>query len=173
MSFANIRTNSQIYILRKGVEPKLEIVTVSMVSDRMAMPMSGYGYPPRTAVNITVDSQPQQTTYQSVPTDTDIYFCENGQTVLAATKEAMNNELQGMVQRSEEVIRSVENHRVIIEACNKLLLQLNPERQEKAKQDEEMAQMKAELNIMSERNKRIEDLLEKMLQAHGSGKEKK
>lgn len=77
------------------------------------MPGTGYVYPPRTVVNITVDTHPQQTTFQGVPTDTDVYYCENGQTVVAATKEAMNNELTSMMRRSEEIIRSVDEHRVI------------------------------------------------------------
>lgn len=171
MSFASTRQGCQIYLLKKGAQPQLDIVSVSQVSERMAMPGTGYVYPPRTVVNITVDTHPQQTTFQGVPTDTDIYYCENGQTVMAATKEAMNNELTNMMRRSEEVIRSVENHRVIIESCNKLLNQLNPERGEKAKQDEEIATIKTELSMLSERNQRIEALLERALQAQEKTKD--
>ena len=171
MSFANTRQGCQIYLLRRGSQqPQLEIVNVSQVSERMAMPGGGYAYPPRSVVNITVDTQPQQTTFQCVPTDTDVYYCENGQTVVAATKEAMNNELTSMMRRSEEIIRSVDNHRVIIESCNDLLNKLNPERGEKAKQDEEIATIKSELNELSKRNQRIEALLERALQGQNKNK---
>ena len=170
MSFAKTRQGCQIYLLRRGSQPQLEIVNVSQVSERMAMPGGGYAYPPRSVVNITVDTQPQQTTFQCVPTDTDVYYCENGQTVVAATKEAMNNELTSMMRRSEEIIRSVDNHRVIIESCNELLNKLNPERGEKAKQDEEIATIKSELNELSKRNQRIEALLERALQGQTKNK---
>ena len=170
MSFASTRQGCQIYLLRRGSQPQLEIVNVSGVSERMAMPGGGYAYPPRSVVNITVDTQPQQTTFQCVPTDTDVYYCENGQTVVAATKEAMNNELTSMMRRSEEIIRSVDNHRVIIESCNELLNKLNPERGEKAKQDEEIATIKSELNELSKRNQRIEALLERALQGQNKNK---
>ena len=170
MSFASTRQGCQIYLLRRGSQPQLEIVNVSQVSERMAMPGGGYAYPPRSVVNITVDTQPQQTTFQCVPTDTDVYYCENGQTVVAATKEAMNNELTSMMRRSEEIIRSVDNHRVIIESCNDLLNKLNPERGEKAKQDEEIATIKSELNELSKRNQRIEALLERALQGQNKNK---
>lgn len=170
MSFASTRQGCQIYLLRRGSQPQLEIVNVSQVSERMAMPGGGYAYPPRSVVNITVDTQPQQTTFQCVPTDTDVYYCENGQTVVAATKEAMNNELTSMMRRSEEIIRSVDNHRVIIESCNELLNKLNPERGEKAKQDEEIATIKSELNELSKRNQRIEALLERALQGQNKNK---
>lgn len=170
MSFASTRQGCQIYLLRRGSQPQLEIVNVSQVSERMAMPGGGYAYPPRSVVNITVDTQPQQTTFQCVPTDTDVYYCENGQTVVAATKEAMNNELTSMMRRSEEIIRSVDNHRVIIESCNELLNKLNPERGEKAKQDEEIATIKSELNELSKRNQRIEALLERALQSQNKNK---
>lgn len=170
MSFASTRQGCQIYLLRRGSQPKLEIVNVSQVSERMAMPGGGYAYPPRSVVNITVDTQPQQTTFQCVPTDTDVYYCENGQTVVAATREAMNNELTSMMRRSEEIIRSVDNHRVIIESCNELLNKLNPERGEKAKQDEEIATIKSELNELSKRNQRIEALLERALQSQNKNK---
>lgn len=170
MSFASTRQGCQIYLLRRGSQPKLEIVNVSQVSERMAMPGGGYAYPPRSVVNITVDTQPQQTTFQCVPTDTDVYYCENGQTVVAATREAMNNELTSMMRRSEEIIRSVDNHRVIIESCNELLNKLNPERGEKAKQDEEIATIKSELNELNKRNQRIEALLERALQSQNKNK---
>ena len=170
MSFASTRQGCQIYLLKRGSQPKLEIVNVSQVSERMAMPGGGYAYPPRSVVNITVDTQPQQTTFQCVPTDTDVYYCENGQTVVAATREAMNNELTSMMRRSEEIIRSVDNHRVIIESCNELLNRLNPERGEKAKQDEEIATIKSELNELSKRNQRIEALLERALQGQNKNK---
>ena len=170
MSFASTRQGCQIYLLRRGSQPQLEIVNVSQVSERMAMPGGGYAYPPRSVVNITVDTQPQQTTFQCVPTDTDVYYCENGQTVVAATKEAMNNELTSMMRRSEEIIRSVDNHRVIIDSCNNLLNKLNPERGEKAKQDEEIATIKSELNELSKRNQRIEALLERALQGQNKNK---
>ena len=170
MSFASTRQGCQIYLLRRGSQPQLEIVNVSGVSERMAMPGGGYAYPPRSVVNITVDTQPQQTTFQCVPTDTDVYYCENGQTVVAATREAMNNELTSMIRRSEEIIRSVDNHRVIIESCNDLLNKLNPERGEKAKQDEEIATIKSELNELSKRNQRIEALLERALQSQNKNK---
>ena len=170
MSFASTRQGCQIYLLRRGPQPQLEIVNVSQVSERMAMPGGGYAYPPRSVVNITVDTQPQQTTFQCVPTDTDVYYCENGQTVVAATREAMNNELTSMIRRSEEIIRSVDNHRVIIESCNDLLNKLNPERGEKAKQDEEIATIKSELNELSKRNQRIEALLERALQGQNKNK---
>ena len=170
MSFASTRQGCQIYLLRRGSQPQLEIVNVSQVSERMAMPGGGYAYPPRSVVNITVDTQPQQTTFQCVPTDTDVYYCENGQTVVAATREAMNNELTSMIRRSEEIIRSVDNHRVIIESCNDLLNKLNPERGEKAKQDEEIATIKSELNELSKRNQRIEALLERALQGQNKNK---
>lgn len=170
MSFANTRQGCQVYLLRRGARPQLEIVSVSQVSDRMAMPGTGYVYPPRTVVNITVDTHPQQTTFQGVPTDTDVYYCENGQTVVAATKEAMNNELTSMMRQSEEIIRSVDEHRVIIESCDELLNRLNPERGEKAKQDEEIATIKSELNGLSERNQRIEALLERVLQGQTKNK---
>ena len=170
MSFASTRQGCQIYLLRRGSQPQLEIVNVSQVSERMAMPGGGYAYPPRSVVNITVDTQPQQTTFQCVPTDTDVYYCENGQTVVAATKEAMNNELTSMMRRSEEIIRSVDNHRVMIESCNDLLNKLNPERGEKAKQDEEIATIKSELNELSKRNQRIEALLERALQGQNKNK---
>lgn len=170
MSFASTRQGCQIYLLRRGSQPQLEIVNVTQVSERMAMPGGGYAYPPRSVVNITVDTQPQQTTFQCVPTDTDVYYCENGQTVVAATREAMNNELTSMMRRSEEIIRSVDNHRVIIESCNDLLNKLNPERGEKAKQDEEIATIKSELNELSKRNQRIEALLERALQGQNKNK---
>ena len=170
MSFASTRQGCQIYLLRRGSQPQLEIVNVSQVSERMAMPGGGDAYPPRSVVNITVDTQPQQTTFQCVPTDTDVYYCENGQTVVAATREAMNNELTSMMRRSEEIIRSVDNHRVIIESCNDLLNKLNPERGEKAKQDEEIATIKSELNELSKRNQRIEALLERALQSQNKNK---
>ena len=148
MAFQNLRNNHQIYILNKDSIPTLEIGKVTFVS----APVPKYGNASMytdLVLDITVDIDGRSTNFQKLPATNEIADFGNN-VVIATSKEAMNNELISMKQRSLDIINSVEQHQSIISGCDEILQKLNPEIAEKQRQEPENKQLREEINSLKE-----------------------
>lgn len=137
--FQNLRVNHQIYILHKDTTPTLEIGKVTNI------PIPQYMY--NNTVDIQADVNGTPTTFQKIPANSEIADFGNN-TVIASSKEAMNNEIRSMRQRSLDIIDSVEQHKNIVKGCDDILKSLNPEIAEKQRQEEELRNEINELKKM-------------------------
>lgn len=148
MAFQNLRTNHQIYILHKDTIPTLEIGKVTSVS----VPVPKYGNASMyndLVLDITVDVEGKITNFQKLPANTEIADFGNN-IVIATSKEAMNSELISMKQRSLDIIGSVELHESVVQGCDEILQQINPEIAEKQRQEQENKQLREEINSLKE-----------------------
>lgn len=148
MAFQNLRNNHQLYILNKDSIPTLEIGKVTFVS----APVPKYGNASMytdLVLDITVDIDGRSTNFQKLPATNEIADFGNN-VVIATSKEAMNNELLSMKQRSLDIINSVEQHQSIISGCDEILQKLNPEIAEKQRQEQENKQLREEINSLKE-----------------------
>ena len=59
-------------------------------------------------------------------------FGQNGNIVVSCSRDAMNNEVASMKQKSIDIINSMDFHNSVIAGCDKMLTLLNPEFAEKA-----------------------------------------
>lgn len=60
----------------------------------------------------------------------------------------MNEEVQAMRQRSADVIASVDYHKGVMEVCDRMLQQLNPDAALKAQQQAEISDLKKKINSL-------------------------
>ena len=148
MAFQNLRNNHQIYILHKNAIPTLEIGKVTAVS----VPVPKYGTTSMyndLVLDITADVEGRTTNFQKLPANSEIADFGNN-VVLATSKDAMNNEVVSMKQRSLDIINSVEQHQSIIKGCDEILQILNPEIAEKQRQEQENKALREEINSLKE-----------------------
>ena len=148
MAFQNLRNNHQIYILKKDAVPTLEIGKVTNVS----VPVPKYGNTSMyndLVLDITADIDGRATNFQKIPANSEIADFGNS-IVIATSKEAMNNEVASMKQRSLDIINSVEQHQSIVKGCDEILQILNPEIAEKQRQEQENKQLREEINSLKE-----------------------
>lgn len=148
MAFQNLRNNHQIYILKKDAVPTLEIGKVINVS----VPVPKYGNTSMyndLILDITADIDGRATNFQKIPANSEIADFGNS-VVIATSKEAMNNEVASMKQRSLDIINSVEQHQSIVKGCDEILQILNPEIAEKQRQEQENKQLREEINSLKE-----------------------
>ena len=149
--FSNQRQGSQLYILHKcAATPFVEMGSVENTTNLM----TGY-YPslPNMPVNLSIRVGEKVTNYQNLPPNAEVADVTNntGETVtLACTKEAVTAEIQAMKQKSIDTINSVDFHKQRINTCEMLIQQLNPEEVEKAKQQQEISDLKAQIAQMSQ-----------------------
>lgn len=152
--FQNLRQNTQIYILHKDSNPYLETGSVvSIVGPKPKYPVPGpVGQIPgiETVVDITVAVNGQNVTFQGIPSNLEIADSfKDGNVVITASRDAMNAEVNSMRSKSEGIIGSVDMHRGIVQACDRMLSELNPEYAERQKQEREMAEMRSQINSLT------------------------
>ena len=148
MAFQNLRNNHQIYILHKDAIPTLEIGKITYVS----VPVPKYGTNNMyndLVLDMTVEVDGKSTNFQKLPANNEIADFGNN-IVVATSKEAMNNEVLSMKQRSMDILNSLEQHQSIIEGCDEILQVLNPEIAEKQRQEQENRALREEINSLKE-----------------------
>lgn len=148
MAFQNLRNNHQIYILHKDVVPVLEIGKITNIS----VPVPKYGNTSMyndLILDITADVDGKSTNFQKLPANSEIADFGNS-LVIATSKEAMNNEVMSMKQKSLDIINSVEQHQSIVQGCDEILQILNPEIAEKQRQEQENKALREEINSLKE-----------------------
>lgn len=148
MAFQNLRNNHQIYILHKEAIPSLEIGKIVNIS----VPVPKYGNNSMyndLVLDITADVEGRATNFQKLPANSEIADFGNN-VVVATSKDAMNNEVMSMKQRSLDILNSIEQHQSIIKGCDEILKILNPEIVEKQRQEEENKALREEINSLKE-----------------------
>lgn len=86
------------------------------------------------------------------------------------SRDAMNNELTTLKNRSEEHIKRVDEERQKIIAYETILQQLNPEYAEKQKQEAEIANLKNQVAAMAQTNANLENMMSQLLAEIKGGK---
>ena len=151
MLFSQLRLNSPIYILHKDATPYVECGQVTNVTAPMPQigTLPNIGQPIQYTVDVTVKIGDQVSLYQKLPASGDVAdFASNGNVFLSCTREGVNSEVQAMRQRSADVIASVDYHQGVIAVCDKIIQQLNPEMVEKAQQQQEISELKSQINSL-------------------------
>ena len=166
--FQNLRTNSQLFILHKESNPFIEYGSVVSVSaPRAKYPAStpiGHFPQMEMVVDITVNVNGQQSNLQGLPAGADIAdFGQNGNIVVSCSREAMNNEISTMKQKSADILHSVDYHKSVMDSCDKMLNALNPEFAAKQHQEAEIAGLKSDISDIKREFSGLMEILKEQL----------
>lgn len=166
--FQSLRTNQQFYILTKGVNPRLDVGLVTAVTaPQMKFPSmpQGLGSQPEYVVDVTVSVNGATQQYQRLPANKEIADFGDGfgNIVVATSRDAMNNEIATLRNRSEDHIKRVDEEKQKIMAYESILQQLNPEYAEKQKQEAEIMSLKNQVAAMAQSNANLEQMMTQLL----------
>ena len=149
--FQNLRAGNTIYVLNK--ENGLSLEKGTKVNVSLPVPK----YPLATTfgnqemlVDVIAKINNQEVTYQKLPANSDIADFGNTGIVLSASKEAINSEIISLKTKSEDIINSVDYHKNVINDCDKLLSELNPDFAERQKQQDEIKMLKEQISSVAE-----------------------
>ena len=166
--FQSLRTNQQFYILTKGATPRLDVgIVTSVTAPQMkfqAIPQ-GLGSQPEYVVDVTVTVNGATQQYQRLPANKEIADFGDGfgNIVVSMSRDAMNNEIATLKNRSEDHIKRVDEERQKIIAYESILQQLNPEYAEKQKQEAEIMNLKNQVAAMAQTNANLEQMMSQLL----------
>lgn len=150
--FQSVRPNSTIYVFHKGESPRLEIgyvVNAPIIKPKYQVPPT-FGQQ-EMVVDLVVKVNGQNVNYTGLPAQLDVSdsYSNGEQIVIADNKEAMNAELLSIKQKSIDIINSVDMHKKMLSNCDQILADLNPEFKEKQQQQQEISDLRNQVNEMA------------------------
>ena len=165
--FQGLRQNSLFYVLDKGEKPCLRIGQVESVSNPQPK-FSAYAngqfnaQPMETTVDVKVKmNDGSEMTFQKLPSNGVIANDQN--MVVSENKDAMCAEVEGMLRTSRAVLESIDYHKGVVDACEGMLSQLNPQIAKEKEQAEKIHTLENDMKGVKGTLSNIESMLAQAL----------
>lgn len=148
--FQGLRNNSLFYILEKGEDLNLRVGQVVSVSNptpkySQYVPTQPYAQP-EMVVDVKVKVDDETLDFKQLPANLSIAnFGQNG-VVVSESKDAMSAEVESMLRISKGVLDSVPYHEKVIESCDVMLRELNPQFAKEKEQEEKIGALEEKMN---------------------------
>ena len=159
--FSTLRQNSPIYILDKKDSPVLKKGIIETVSPQRSRTGSFYGQPMDMIVDIRVNIDGTSQEFKNIPASLSI--ANDGNIVISETKEAMSTEVDSMLSISKQILESVDYHKDVIEKCEQILKDLNPQFAKDKLQEEKINSLESRIGGVENTLGDIKDMLSKVL----------
>lgn len=159
--FSTLRLNSPIYILDKKDSPVLKRGIVELVSPQRSKTGSFYGQPSDMVVDITINIEGTSQEFKNIPAN--LTIASDGTIVLSETKEALSSEVDALLSLSKQIIDSVDYHKEVIEKCEQILKELNPQFAKDKIQEEKITSLETRIGGVESNLNDIKDMLTKVL----------
>ena len=159
--FSTLRQNSPIYVLDKKDSPVLKKGIIETVSPQRSRTGSFYGQPMDMIVDIRVNIDGTSQEFKNIPASLSI--ANDGNIVISETKEAMSTEVDSMLSISKQILESVDYHKDVIEKCEQILKDLNPQFAKDKLQEEKINSLESRIGGVENTLGDIKDMLSKVL----------
>nr|DAU12889.1 MAG TPA: hypothetical protein [Caudoviricetes sp.] len=146
--FQGLRTNSLFYVLDKGENPNLRIGQVVSVSNpQTKYPSFNNGFTPQpmeTVVDVKVKLGDEEVDFKQLPANGQIANDKN--LVVSDNKDAMSVEVDAMLRQSKAILESVDYNKRVVESCEGMLQQLNPQIAKEKEQTEKINKLEGKVS---------------------------
>lgn len=146
--FQGLRTNSLFYVLSKGENPNLRIGQVVSVSNpQTKYPTFNNGFTPQpmeTVVDVKVKLGDEEVDFKQLPANGQIANDKN--LVVSDNKDAMSAEVDAMLRQSKAILESVDYNNRVVESCEGMLQQLNPQIAKEKEQTEKISKLEGKVS---------------------------
>lgn len=146
--FQGLRNNSLFYVLDKGENPNLRIGQVVSVSNpQTKYPAFNNGFTPQpmeTVVDVKVKLGDDEVDFKQLPANGQIANDKN--LVVSDNKEAMSAEVDAMLRQSKAILESVDYNKRVVESCEGMLQQLNPQIAKEKEQTEKINKLEGKVS---------------------------
>lgn len=138
--FQNLRTGSVVYVLQKDEPPKLNKTTVSNITSS-----TGFNnYLPQT-IDIQVKIDDTLVDFKQLPGQLSVANYDNGKTIISDSKDIITQEVNNMINNSQQIINSIPYHQSVLETGEQILRQLNPELAKQKDQEEKINNLESKI----------------------------
>lgn len=163
--FGGLRQGGLLYLLSKDANgAELRIGTIESVSN----PQPKYGQAQvqmygqtEMYVDVKVKCGEEVFELKQLPTSQNI-TSSNG-LVVADNKEAMSAEVEAMQRTSRQILDSIELHQMIVEKCDVMLRELNPQFAKEMAREEKIGALEGKMSGIEDALSKIQDMLSSVL----------
>lgn len=159
--FSTLRQNSPIYILDKKGSPVLKKGVIESVSQQRSRTGTFYGQPLDMVVDIVVNVDGTKEEFKNIPASLGI--ANDGNLVISESKEAMSTEVDSMLSISKQILESVDYHKDVIDKCEQILKDLNPQFAKDKLQEEKINSLEERIGGVENTLGDIKNMLSKAL----------
>lgn len=174
--FSGLRQGSLFYALEKGDNISLKIGQVESISNPQPKynqynPTQPFNQP-ETVVDVKVKFGDEHVDFKQLPSNLSIAnFGQNGM-VVSESKDAMNSEVESMIRTSRSILDSVPYHEKVIQTCDVILRELNPQFAKEKEQEEKIGALEQKMGSIEGTLSDMMGMLSKALGKNASLKNK-
>ena len=164
--FQSARVNQPIYILYKESVPRIEIGTITQVTQPVyKFPTAApYGQMQEQVVDVFANVGGAQRQFQQLPANKEsANYVSNGNVFVTVSRDAMNAEIATLKNEAVGIINRVDEERQKIVKYDEILVQLNPEYAENQRREQEIATMKNQMATMASDNAELKNMMAQVL----------
>lgn len=163
--FSSARVNQTIYILYKESVPRVEIGSITQVTQPVfKFPSTAqFGQMQEQIVDIYANVGGAQRQFQQLPANKESADFGTGNVFVTISRDAMNAEISNLKNESAGIINRVDEERQKIVKYDEILMQLNPEFAEKQRQEQEISSLKTQMATMASDNAEMKSMMAKLL----------
>ena len=164
--FQSARVNQTIYILSKEAVPRIEIGTITQVTQPVyKFPTAPqFGQMQEQVVDVYANVGGAQRQFQQLPANKEsANYVTGGNVFVTISRDAMNAEIATLKNEAVGIINRVEEERQKIVKYDEILMQLNPEYAENQRREQEMASMKQRMEAMASDNAELKGMVAQLL----------
>lgn len=147
---------SPIYILDKTSSPKYKVGEVVGVSYPKVNP---YGIQNTIDLKVKIDGDVQE--FSSIPSINSFVTYNNGKFIISETKQGIQNEVEGILQNSKQVLDNIDTYKQNIVDCETILKQLNPQFAIDKERDERLLNLETRFDGVESKLDKIFNLIQK------------
>lgn len=149
----------------EGENPNLQIGQVVSVSNpQTKYPTFNNGFTPQpmeTVVDVKVKLNDEEVDFKQLPANGQIANDKN--LVVSDNKEAMSAEVDTMLRQSKAILESVDYHRKVVDSCEGMLLQPNPQIAKEREQTEKISKLEGKVSGMEGKLDKMMGLLQQAI----------
>lgn len=163
--FSSSRQGGFIYVLSKGERPTVKIGQIESVSSPVPKyptynPSIPYSPQPEMLIDIKVRCGEEVLDFQKLPANGEMFAYPN--VIVSEKKEAIISEVEAMMQTSKQIVESVSYHNSVIESCDSILKELNPQFAKEKQQEDRINSLEQEVKSVKDGLGDIKSLLMEM-----------
>lgn len=163
--FQSARVNQPIYILYKESVPRLEIGTITQVTQPVyKFPTTPqFGQMQEQVVDVYANVGGAQRQFQQLPANKESADFGTGNLFVTINRDAMNAEIGSLKNESVGIINRYDEEKQKIIKYDEIIMQLNPEYAEKQRQEQEIATLKNQMASMAQTNDELRNMMVRLM----------
>lgn len=143
MLFKDLKIGYQVYILHKGADIKVGVGKVTAVSPPRFPQTQGNFQTMQMVIDVTIEENGESRTY-TTPDSLPVTYAGN-ELVIATEREGILKEVESIKALNEEELSKVATRRTMVEQCEKVLAEWNPQFKEKRETEERFSKLETSM----------------------------